>query len=85
LIPPDVRIFVCTEAVDMRSGFDRLTQVARGKIGHDPVQGGVSLTPAARGARSAFANTYFQWLNVPGLIPTSAANSFVLRPLSRHR
>jgi transposase len=40
MIPPGVRIFVCTVPVDMRFGFDRLAQVARERIGHDPVAGG---------------------------------------------
>jgi transposase len=40
VIPAGVRIFVCTEPVDMRLGFDRLAQTARERIGHDPVQGG---------------------------------------------
>lgn len=40
MIPAAVRIFVCTEAVDMRLGFDRLAQVARERIGQDPVAGG---------------------------------------------
>jgi transposase len=39
VIPPAVRIFVCTEAVDMRLGFDRLAHLARSRIGEDP-QGG---------------------------------------------
>jgi len=29
MIPGGVRIFVCTEPVDMRQGFDRLAQTAR--------------------------------------------------------
>lgn len=40
MIPADVRIFVCTAPVDMRLGFDRLAQVARERMGHDPVSGG---------------------------------------------
>lgn len=40
MIPGGVRIFVCTEAVDMRRGFDRLAQMARERVGHDPQQGG---------------------------------------------
>ena len=43
MIPAAIRIFVCTEAVDMRLGFDRLAQVAREKVGHDPVAGGGAL------------------------------------------
>lgn len=40
MIPAAVRIFVCTEPVDMRYGFDRLVQVARERVGQDPVEGG---------------------------------------------
>jgi transposase len=39
MIPAKVRIFVCTEAVDMRYGFDRLAAVARERIGEDPQTG----------------------------------------------
>ena len=39
MIPPGVRIFVCTEAVDMRLGFDRLAYMARSRIGEDPEGG----------------------------------------------
>jgi transposase len=39
VISPGVRIFVCTEAVDMRLGFDRLAYLARSRLGEDP-QGG---------------------------------------------
>jgi transposase len=40
VIPSGVRIFVCVEPVDMRLGFDRLAQVARERVGRDPVEGG---------------------------------------------
>lgn len=39
MIPHTVRIFVCTEPVDMRYGFDRLAQTARSVIGEDPEGG----------------------------------------------
>jgi transposase len=50
LIPAGVRIFLCTEPVDMRYGFDRLSQVARERMGHDPVAGGALFVFAGRGA-----------------------------------
>jgi transposase len=50
MIPAAVRIFVCTTAVDMRLGFDRLVQVARERIGHDPVAGGALFIFAGRKA-----------------------------------
>jgi transposase len=40
MIPAGVRIFVCTEPMDMRQGFDRMAQAARDRVGEDPVQGG---------------------------------------------
>jgi transposase len=40
VIPVGVRVFLCVEPVDMRLGFDRLAQVARERVGRDPVEGG---------------------------------------------
>lgn len=40
MIPVGVRIFVCTEPIDMRYGFDRLAATARLRVGEDPQQGG---------------------------------------------
>lgn len=48
MIPAGVRIFLCTEPVDMRLGFDRLAQVARERVGHDPVNGGALFVFAGR-------------------------------------
>ena len=39
MIPATVRIFVCTEAIDMRQGFDRLAQLVRGRLSEDPQMG----------------------------------------------
>lgn len=39
MIPAAVRIFVCTDAIDMRQGFDRLAQLVRSKLGEDPQTG----------------------------------------------
>ena len=50
MIPVGVRIFVCTAPVDMRLGFDRLVQVARERIGHDPVAGGALFVFAGKSA-----------------------------------
>ena len=41
MIPAQVRVFVCTEPVDMRYGFDRLMQVVRERVGREPVDGGL--------------------------------------------
>lgn len=50
MIPAGVRIFVCTEPVDMRRGFDRLAQTAKDLVGVDPQQGGVLIVFANRRA-----------------------------------
>jgi transposase len=50
VIPSGVRIFVCTEPVDMRRGFDRLAQTAKDVVGIDPQQGGVLVVFANRRA-----------------------------------
>ena len=50
MIPAEVRIFVCAAPVDMRFGFDRLAQVARERMGHDPVAGGALFVFAGKSA-----------------------------------
>jgi transposase len=50
VIPSGVRIFVCTEVVDMRRGFDRLAQTAKEVLGVDIEQGGVLCVFANRRA-----------------------------------
>lgn len=49
MIPAAVRIFVCTESIDMRQGFDRLAQAVRARLGEDP-QSGSLFVFANRGA-----------------------------------
>lgn len=39
MLPGAVRIFVCTQPVDMRRSFDRLAQTAREVVGEDPQSG----------------------------------------------
>lgn len=39
MIPVTVRIFVCTEPVDMRRGFDGLALIARDTLQQDPRSG----------------------------------------------
>ena len=41
MIPAQVRIFVCTEPVDMRRSFDGLALAARERLGQDPLEGGL--------------------------------------------
>jgi hypothetical protein len=33
MIPAAVRVFICTEAIDMRQGVDRLVQLVRSRLG----------------------------------------------------
>jgi hypothetical protein len=48
MIPGAVRIFVCTEAIDMRQGFDRLAQLVRSKLGEDPQTGSLRVRQSQR-------------------------------------
>jgi hypothetical protein len=50
MIPPGVRIFVCTTPIDFRQGFDRLAQTARGRLGIDPLKGGALIVFTVSGA-----------------------------------
>lgn len=50
MIPAGVRIFVCTDPIDMRYGFDRLAAQARSCAGQDPQQGGALFVFSNRGA-----------------------------------
>jgi transposase len=50
MTPAGLRIFVCTEPVDMRFGFDRLAATAKSKVGEDPQQGQALFVFANRGA-----------------------------------
>ena len=49
MIPGELRIFVCTEPIDMRYGFDRLAAAVRERVGEDPLSG-VLVVFANRGA-----------------------------------
>lgn len=50
MIPAGVRIFVCTEPIDMRYGFDRLAAAARDRVGQDPQHGGALFIFSNKGA-----------------------------------
>ena len=49
MLPPSVRIFVCTQPQDMRRSFERLAQVAREVVGEEP-QGGAMFVFAGKRA-----------------------------------
>ena len=40
-LPPAVRIWLCTQATDLRKSFDGLAAVVRDGLGHDPLSGHV--------------------------------------------
>jgi len=50
MIPAGVRVFLCVEPIDMRLGFDRLAQLARERVGQDPVDGGALFVFGGRSA-----------------------------------
>ncbi len=39
MLPSGLRVFVCTEAVDMRCSFDSLAAVVKGQLREDPYSG----------------------------------------------
>jgi transposase len=47
VIAAAVRIFVCTESIDMRQGFDRLAQLVKAKLNEDPQAGSLFVLPIA--------------------------------------
>jgi transposase len=51
MLPPSVRIFVCTQPQDMRRSFDRLAQVAREVVGDDPQGGAMFVFGGKSGTR----------------------------------
>ena len=86
MIPSQVRIFVCTEPVDMRQGFDRLAQAARDRVGQDPQQGGAIFVFANRGAtrlkvlwfeRNGYCMLYKRLHRAVFEVPTSAGSTSV--------
>ena len=48
MIPVNVRIFVCTEPVDMRRGFDSLALLSREKLQQDPRSGALLIFTGRR-------------------------------------
>ena len=70
MIPAAVRIFVCTEFIDMRPSLINNLSGNSGKL-HSPLVSRFSVQA--------------QYVRLCGLIPSSAANSAVVRPLSRQR
>jgi transposase len=51
MIPPQVRIFVCTERQDMRRSFDGLALAVRERLALDPESGALFVFASKRGNR----------------------------------
>jgi transposase len=51
MIPSDLRIFVCTEPIDMRLGFDRLAAAVRDRVEADPMSGALFVFASRRATR----------------------------------
>lgn len=51
MIPADLRIFVCTESIDMRYGFDRLAAAVRERVEADPLSGALFVFANRRATR----------------------------------
>jgi len=52
MLPPSVRIFVCTEPQDMRRSFDRLALVTKELLGEDPQSGALYVFVSKRATRA---------------------------------
>ena len=51
MLPLSTRVFVCTEAQDMRRSFDRLAQEVREHVGENPQDGALFVFVSKRGTR----------------------------------
>jgi transposase len=51
VIPAAVKIFVSTDPIDMRQGFDRLAQAVRTRLGADPQSGSLFVFANRRATR----------------------------------
>jgi transposase len=87
MIPATVRIFVCTEPVDMRYGFDRLAETVRSAVGENP-EGGAMFVFANRAAnrakvlwfdRNGYCMLYKRLHRAVFELPLSAASSRSVR------
>jgi transposase len=88
VIPVGVRVFLCVEPVDMRLGFDRLAQLARERVGRDPVEGGALFVFGGRGAsrlkvlwfdRNGLCLLYKRYHQARFELPVAASGEHVLQ------
>jgi transposase len=61
MLPPSVRIFVCTTPQDMRRSFDRLALAAKEVVGEDPQSGALFVFVGKRPTRIKVL-----WWGAPG-------------------
>ena len=63
--PPTVRIFVCSDATDMRKGFDSLAYLVESSLALDPLSGHLFVFQSRRGDRIKIlywdADRYVLW------------------------
>ncbi len=52
MLPSSVRILVCTEPQDMRRSFDKLAEVARRRMGEEPMSGALFVFVGKRATRA---------------------------------
>lgn len=79
MTPADVRIFLCTEPVDMRRSFDGLALAARERLGQEPRQGGLFAFVNRRANRLKLL--WFDrngYCNYPTQCPRSSASQALL-------
>jgi transposase len=88
MMPAGLRVFVCTEPVDMRLGFDRLAYTAKSKVGEDPQQGQALFVFANRGAsrlkilwfdRNGYCMLYKRLHRAVFLLPVAVDGSISVR------
>lgn len=91
MIPAGVRIFLCTERVDMRKSFDGLALAAREKLGQDPARGGLFVFVNKRSnrlkvlwfERTGYCLLYKRLNRALFKLPEGSENSLALRIDSR--
>jgi transposase len=85
VIPAQVRIFVCAEPVDMRSGFDRLALLASQRVGLDAQSGALFVFCGKRATRlkvlwfdhNGYCLLYKRLHDSVFVLPVSGANKSV--------
>jgi len=87
MLPPHVRILVCTEPQDMRRSFDTLALVTKQLLGEDPQSGALYVFVAKRATRvkvlwwdrNGYCLLYKRLHRALFRVPVGAGNSPVVR------